>query len=56
MKLGQGNSYAALGRGKKPQNPEAGICSSLKGELMPLATSVVQKWKMDRWMKRLHLV
>lgn len=39
MKLGQGDSYAAL-RGKSPKQNH-----SIKGELVPLATSVVQKCK-----------
>lgn len=50
MKLGQSDSYVALrGEAKKPS-------SSIKSELLTLATSVVQKWKVDRWMRRLDLV
>lgn len=49
MKQGQGDSDAVLSR-KKRTKP-----SSIKGELVPLVTSMVQKWKMARWMKRLHL-
>lgn len=40
MQLGQGDSYAAL-RGRNPKQNH-----SIKGELVPLATSVVQKCKM----------